>query len=463
MHSPLLLENDPIAGLATPPGNSALAIIRLTGLKLRERLLPLLRRPNGRHATLNDFTPRMLQRIDLMDFPTHGKMPLDKAMMVYFPAPHSYTGEDVVELHCHGSPVVVKRILELLTDLNIRPAKPGEFTRRAYLNGKMDLTQAEALISLINSATLRSAQEAIRQMEGSLSKRITQAKEQLLTILAHIEASLDFADEDVTPLPSQALLMEIAGVAESLGQLLRTAVLGKHLQDGFQLLIAGSPNVGKSSLFNRLLGRSRAIVAATPGTTRDCIESHIEIQGIPVLLIDTAGLRQTDEAVEAEGIKLTRERLGQADGVLLVLDAQQPISEESLELMRSLKNGIIVWNKIDLYHNDLPLINTNWPVIKISCLTGDGLDSLLSAIAGLLLPLPIDGEGAVIMAARQREAMVLAIHALAECEALIVHGKPGEITALPLRTALQALGEMVGQVTHDALLDRIFGTFCIGK
>ncbi|MBF0126534.1 MAG: tRNA uridine-5-carboxymethylaminomethyl(34) synthesis GTPase MnmE [Magnetococcales bacterium] len=469
MRSPLILESEPIAGLATPPGTAALAVIRLSGAGLMKRLLPLLRRPDRRPATLDDLVPRLLQRMDLVDSREHGSaMPLDKAMVVYFPAPRSYTGEEMAEIHCHGSPVVVRHVLDHLAGVGIRPARPGEFTRRACLNGKMDLTQAEALASLIHAATLRSAQEAMRQMEGSLSRRLGLARAKLLEILAHLEASLDFADgEDITALPVQALLMELSGVTESLGVLLRSAHLGVHLNEGFQLFIAGRPNVGKSSLFNRLLGKQRAIVSAQPGTTRDCIESRLEMHGIAVLLIDTAGLRVAEGEVEAVGIQWTRERLAQADGVLLVMDASQGVSEEDLELARSIPpgQGVVVWNKMDLFRGDpqgLPDLNA-MSAVMVSCLTGAGFGALTNAIVRMFLPLPVDGEGAVIMAVRQREALVQAVRSLVECEALILHGRPSEVTAVSLRAALEALGELVGHVTHEVLLEQIFSTFCIGK
>lgn len=467
MRSHLPLEEDPIAALATPPGTSALAIIRMSGTGLKERLLPLLRRLDGRLATSADLTPRILQRMDIVDCHDHGKVPLDKIMVVFFPGPHSYTGEDSAEIHCHGSPVIVKHILEHLTQMGIRPAQPGEFTRRACLNGKMDLTQAEALAALINAATLRSAQEAMRQLEGSLSKRITMARERLLTVLAHLEVTLDFTEDEIAPLPFQALLMELVRISESLSALLRTSTLGSCLHDGFQLLIVGRPNVGKSSLFNQLLGRQRAIVSPTPGTTRDCIESRLEIQGILIVLTDTAGLRDTQEAVEMEGIKLTKERLAQADGILLVLDAHTGITSEDEALLQTLPAGraVVVWNKMDLIAPASMVLPVwpNRPTVSISCMTGEGLESLLAAIGKLFLPMPTDGEGAIIMAVRQKEALIQAIHALAECESLIAHNDPVEIAALSLRSALEALGELVGQITHEALLDRIFGTFCLGK
>ncbi|MBF0272564.1 MAG: tRNA uridine-5-carboxymethylaminomethyl(34) synthesis GTPase MnmE [Magnetococcales bacterium] len=463
MGSCVLFDDEPIAALATPPGTSAVAIIRMSGAGLISRLLPLLRRPGGRSVALEDLKPRQLRRLDVVDDPE--PVLLDQVMMVWFPAPHSYTGEDVVELQGHGSPVVVQRILERLSAAGIRPARPGEFTRRACLNGKMDLTQAEAIAALINASSLRSAREAVRQMEGSLSERINHARDQLLTVLAHLEASLDFSDEDVVPLPSAGLLKEISEVSELLGSLLRGASMGIRLQDGFHLIIIGRPNVGKSSLFNRMLGRKRAIVSPVPGTTRDCIDSHVEIRGFPVTLLDTAGLRVTDEPVEAEGIQLTREQMVRADGVLLVLDAEVGWTDEDRVLVQGLgQDSLIIWNKMDLYAGEHALVCPgDWPMVRVSSVTGDGMEVLEGMIAERLLPMPLDGEGAVIMVVRQKEALARAVKALAECEAWIIHGKPGEVTSLPLRVALEALGELVGHVTQEDLLDRIFSTFCIGK
>ncbi|MBF0214364.1 MAG: tRNA uridine-5-carboxymethylaminomethyl(34) synthesis GTPase MnmE [Magnetococcales bacterium] len=456
-------DDQPIAALATPPGTSAVAIIRMSGSDVLQRLLPLLQRPDGFRASLEDFKPRQLKRMDVTDETTHA--PLDQALVVYFPAPHSYTGEDVIELQGHGSPVVVQRILELLSGVGIRPAMPGEFTRRACLNGKMDLTQAEAVVSLINASSLRSAREAVRQIEGSLSIQITNASDRLLTILAHLEANLDFSDEDLSPLPDSGLIREISAVSEMLGALLRQASWGIRLQDGFHLVIVGRPNVGKSSLFNRMLGRKRAIVSATPGTTRDCIESAIEIQGMRITLLDTAGLRYTAEPVEAEGIQLTRERLSQADGVLLVMDAQQGVTEADLELLEDIPadQTLLVWNKMDLYAGSSLSIPVELPAIRVSSETGAGMEILEDHIAKLLLPMSVDGEGVVIMVVRQKEALLRAVQSLAECEAWMIHGKPGELTTMPLRSALDALGEVIGHVTQEDLLDRIFSTFCIGK
>ncbi|MBF0339851.1 MAG: tRNA uridine-5-carboxymethylaminomethyl(34) synthesis GTPase MnmE [Magnetococcales bacterium] len=461
-----ILEDPPIAALATPPGTSAVAIIRLSGTGVLEKLLPLLHHPNGTPATRDDLPPRLLKRFDILDPAT--STPLDQTLVVFFPGPHSYSGEDVIEIQGHGSPVVVARILECLNMQGIRPAQPGEFTRRACLNGKMDLIQAEAVATLINASSLYSAREAVRQMEGVLSQRIIAVQERLLTVLAHVEAALDFAEDDPTALPTTMLLKELSAISEILGKLLRGAVFGMRLKEGFRLLIAGRPNVGKSSLFNRLLGRKRAIVSPTPGTTRDCIESFVEIHGVPVTLLDSAGLRETDEPVESEGIRLTREHLREADGVLVILDATSALEEEDRRLVQSVVDGdqagIVVWNKLDLRDSQDDL--SSWgglPMVGVSALTGTGMERLEQQIASMLLPLTVDGEGAVIMAVRQKEALARAVRSLAECEAWMMHGQPGEILALALRSALEALGELVGETSQEDLLDRIFATFCIGK
>ncbi|MBF0181867.1 MAG: tRNA uridine-5-carboxymethylaminomethyl(34) synthesis GTPase MnmE [Magnetococcales bacterium] len=464
MLTPIDLDaTDPIAGVATPPGSSAVAVIRLSGAGVVERLLPMLRLPDGGAVHADGLLPRQLRRMDLVD--DQGQ-PLDQAMLVCFAPPRSYTGEEMVEVHCHGSPVVVGHVLERLTRLGVRAARPGEFTQRAVRNGKLDLTQAEALANLINAATLRAARESLRQMEGSLARRIEAARERLTEVLAHLETGLDFSDEEVEPLSGERMANEIAAVMESLGKLLRGAPLGAHLRDGFQLVIAGRPNVGKSSLFNQLLGRQRAIVTPLPGTTRDCIEGRLELRGIPVILIDTAGVRDGAEEVEAEGIRLTRERLAGADGVVLVLDAGQGVVAEDLELARLVPagQGIVVWNKMDLCSGGPPpALDLTWPQARLCCLTGEGLEGVLTAIAGLFLPVAEDGEGAVIMAVRQREALTAAVHALAECEALLIHARPGEVVAMALRSALDALGELAGHITQDIVLERIFSNFCIGK
>ncbi len=459
-------ENDPIAGLATAPGNAGVAVIRLSGPGLPGIVLPLLRRVDGAAATEALLPPRRLQRLDIFDG-ADGAV-LDQVLVVCFPAPHSFTGEDQVEIHCHGAPVVVARIFHLLNGLGVRIARPGEFSRRAFLNGKMDLTRAEALMSLIHAATLRGARQAMRQMEGVLHQRIATVRESLLMVLAHLEASLDFSDEEIEPDEGDRLLENLAAERRLLSSLIDSARLGDHLREGFELAIIGRPNVGKSSLFNRLLGEKKAIVTAIPGTTRDLIEHHLEIDGIPVRLVDTAGLRTSEEPVEREGIRLAEQRLERADGVLLVCELPHGLLPEERRLAERAgpERLIMVWNKKDLSPSDAPLPEHPWPqtpALALSCKNGDGLETLKRTIARRFGAQPREGDGMVIMVARQREALTRALVHLQECERLMNARSPGEIIAIPLGEALSALGELVGTGGHDELLDRIFSSFCIGK
>jgi tRNA modification GTPase len=463
-----IITTDPIAALATPPGRSGVAIIRISGPQIWQKVTPLLQHPNGKQLTAKPPTPRVMQRLDLID---GKKQPLDQALVVFFQTPHSFTGEDQIEIHGHGSPVVVARTMERLTELGIRPADPGEFSRRAFLNGKTDLAQAEALMNLINASSLRAAREAARQMDGSLSKRFTEAQKLLLAALAHIEATLDFADEDISPDDEKAIVDRLTKASEDLGKLLQGAVLGRQLADGFELAIVGRPNVGKSTLFNHLSGQNRAIVTAQPGTTRDLLDCAIEIHGIPVQLTDTAGLRETGEVIEQEGIRRAKGRLQKADAVLLLLDLSMELQTEDLEIINSapLDRTILVWNKADLTTDqslpDLTAAGIKQTVASavISCKKSSGIDDLLVKIASYFGSLPVDGEGSVVMVARQRESLQKTISHLARAEALLLHGSNEELVAISIREALQSIGEIVGETTHDDLLDLIFSSFCIGK
>ncbi|MBF0448053.1 MAG: tRNA uridine-5-carboxymethylaminomethyl(34) synthesis GTPase MnmE [Magnetococcales bacterium] len=466
MRSPL--STDPIAALATPPGRSGVAIIRISGESIWQKIAPLLRRPNGHSPGPETPTPRLLQRLDFLEA---NRQCLDQALVVYFAGPNSFTGEDLVEIQGHGSPVVTARIMERLTEVGIRPADPGEFSRRAFLNGKTDLAQAEALMTLINASSLRAAREAVRQMEGALSARLLANRSRLLEALAHLEATLDFADEDISPDDQKAIVSRLIASSEDLGKLVRGAMLGRQLAEGFQLAIVGRPNVGKSSLFNLLLGQNRAIVTAQPGTTRDLLESSLEIQGIPVQLTDTAGLRQTDEIIEQEGIRRAKERLQEADAVLFLLDAGAGILPEDRDIAGLIpaERTLVLWNKTDLLGEapvgDLQALALPETVTThaISCKSGEGLAELLEKIAGYFASLPIDGEGSVVMVARQRQALQKSLSHLARAEAVLVHGQNEELVAISIREALHELGELVGQSSHDDLLDVIFSSFCIGK
>ena len=470
MRSPLSLKSDLIAGLATPPGCSGVAIIRLSGPNLPQQLIPLLRHPQKQPLTTKTFVPRSLQRLDLID--PDDEILLDQALVVYFPAPNSFTGEPQMEIHCHGSPVVVGRILAVLSTLGVRMAKPGEFSRRAYQNGKMDLTQAEAIMALIHASTLRAAREAARQLRGSLEIAVKQLSTTLLDILAQVEADLDFSDEEIDPADDERLRQQLATVNSDLEKLLRGAAWGQRLQNGFELVIAGKPNVGKSSLYNLLIGQDKAIVTPIPGTTRDLAEHRIEIRGIPVLLIDTAGLRDTNELVEQEGIRRAKERIAQADGVLLVYAAQEGLSAIEQQLAHELgpERLILLANKIDLCHDITPpsLLASDLAkhrYLQFSCLDCTGLELLLDTIHTLFAADPGGEEGTIIMVSRQQEAIQQTKTAVQEaCQLLDSSSSEAkEILAMILRTALESIGELAGETHHEQLLDRIFSQFCIGK
>ena len=466
MHPPLTLDFDLIAALATPPGSSGVAVVRLSGPDLPRALLPLLRHPHGHLLTPEWFKPRFLHRLDLVD--TENGAVLDQALVVYFPAPHSFTGEPQMEIQCHGAPVVIARLLALLTRLGIRMAQPGEFSRRAYHHGKWDLTQAEALMALIHASTLRAAREAARQMQGTLAVAVSAVREQLLDLLAQVEADLDFADEEGTVIDEALVGRTLRDLGLRLTRLSAGAILGQQWQTGLDLVIAGQPNVGKSSLFNRLVGREKAIVTAVPGTTRDLNEHHLEIQGIPVVLVDTAGLRRTDEVVEQEGIRRARERMAQADGILLLYDARSGLGESEQRWAEEwgAERVILVANKVDLLQGGqvaLPSVLSGYRLFRFSCLTGEGMESLREAIQSHFARQPCGEEGAIILLARQGEVVARTVAAVQEAEGLWNQGAPKEIIAVVLRSALEAVGELAGETRHEHVLDRIFAQFCIGK
>lgn len=464
MQAPLSLERDLIAGLATPSGYSGVAIIRLSGPDLLNTVLPLFTHKTP--LTFESFLPRQLKLLHVVD--PESKEMLDQALVAYFPMPHSFTGEDQMEIQCHGAPVVIQSIFSALSKVGIRTAQPGEFSRRAFHNGKMDLTQAEALMSLIHASTQRAARESMKQMQGSLSLDIHSIRDQVLTTLAHIEACLDFSDEDIEPFAAEELLDSLLETKQKLQKLLKGAEFGEQLQNGFDLVIAGPPNAGKSSLYNRLIGHDKAIVTSVPGTTRDLNEHALQIQGVPVMLVDTAGLRHTDEIIEKEGILRAEHRLEQADGILFMVDVQKPLTDDLIHTLSKLdiKRTLIVANKSDLIDTELFLVHPSlihFQHLLISCHTGEGVQHLIETIP-VLFSQPSEGDsGTLIMVSRQKESLKSSLESLCEAISLIKRCEPWEVVAIPLRSVLEALGAVSGETRHEHLLDTIFSSFCIGK
>ena len=450
--------DDTIVAIATPPGRGGIGVVRLAGCRAREIALPMLR-------LKHDLEPGRATFGELVE-PTLASR-IDEVIVTHFAKPHSYTTDDIVEIAAHGSPVVLRHIVELCVAAGARLAEPGEFTMRAFLNGRIDLTQAEAVRDLIDSQTLYQAKIAAQQLEGALSKRLQPVKQKLVELIATLEAGIDFAEDDVSVLPNPAILERIAAVRQPLAQLAATFAYGKIVHQGLTLAIVGRPNVGKSSLFNRLVERERAIVTATPGTTRDLVSETVAIGGIPIQLVDTAGIRQALDEAESIGIRKSMEALADADLVLVVLDASQPISLEDDELLRQTQNRplIIVGNKCDLARREQwPMDDRQSARVRSSALTGEGIAALraeiLRHIGG---ETGAQAEAGFLTNVRHQGLVQDSITALDAAAGAVRAKIPHEMLLLDLYNALRPLDAVTGATTTDDILNLIFSTFCIGK
>ena len=449
-----------IAAISTPFGEGAIAVIRLSGAQ-SIAIADAVFRSKRRAAELPS---RVQQYGEIAD---ESGM-LDEVLLTVFHAPSSYTGEEMVEIACHGGILVTRRLLGLLLERGASAAGPGEFTQRAFLNGKMDLTQAEAVMDLIRAQTDLGLRAATEQLEGRLGERIREIRDVLLDLLAHVEAYIDFPEEDIKPDVGMALQARLDEVRERIAALLRTADQGRVLREGLRTVICGAPNVGKSSLLNRLLGYERAIVSEIPGTTRDTIEEVVNLRGIPVRLIDTAGIRESQDAIEQQGIARTLQHLERADLVLQVVDASQPhaqkgwIGRSAHEQEAPLR--ILILNKIDLGEHP------SWSGcdgIRISCLESadtHGIEPLADAIFEQAMGRGAKmGDFAVAINARHQACLKTADrYAQAACQAF-VDGLSAEFISIELRSALDAVGDVVGRVETEDLIGKIFSTFCLGK
>jgi tRNA modification GTPase len=391
---------------------------------------------------------------------------IDEVVVTYFAKPHSYTTDDIVEISAHGSPVVLHHIVELALARGARLAEPGEFTMRAFLNGRIDLTQAEAVRDLIESQTLYQAKVAAQQMEGALSRRLQPIKQKLVELIAVLEAGIDFAEDDVSVLPAEQILERIANVSAPLDQLAASFAYGKIVHEGLTLAIVGRPNVGKSSLFNCLVERERAIVTATPGTTRDLVSETVAIGGIPVKLVDTAGIRQALDEAESIGIRKSMEALADADLVLVVFDASQPVTAEDRELLAKVgqQRTVVVENKADLQGSQFSVSGSPLTRVRTSALTGSGIPELRAEILR-----HIGGEAGVsaetgfLTNLRHQELVRASLAGLDAAQAAVANRVPHEMLLLDLYNALRPLDEITGATSNDDILNLIFSTFCIGK
>lgn len=453
-------SRETIAAIITPPGRGGIAGLRIAGSDSRALLAHLVRHKD--HSAI-DWQPRYLHFGHLFD--SHGKF-IDEVTALWLPAPHTYTGLDQAEIFCHGSDLIARQILEVILAAGARTAEPGEFTRLAFENGRIDLTRAEAVAEMIGAQTDRATQVAREHLSGAYREHVESLRQSVLSLLAELEAGIDFTEQESYGAERPALIGQAQRVVLQLERLRSTYNEGRRLQTGFRVVIAGRPNAGKSSLFNILCKRQRAIVSPLPGTTRDYLTEWIELGGYPVELIDTAGLRSEGDEIERAGQSLARELLESADLILWIVDSSSPesVSEVTTDILPWLsKAGIVVANKseIELSRGTLQSL---WPSRAISCLTEIGLDDLLELIvATLRLPCAPEQEGLVVTSARQAEKLTRAIEFLKESVHSLENQTPPEEIVPSLRQAAQEFDEITGRVYTEEVLGAIFGKFCIGK
>ena len=441
----MAFEKDTITACATPPGVSALALIRLSG----PHAVTITQKLAGRNLSPRHPLPVRLQ---------FQNQDLDEAVLTFWPNPKSYTGEDLVEISCHGNPLIVETILQAICKLGARIARPGEFTERAFLHGRIDLTCAEAVLDVLHARSERALLAAQRALAGKLGDHLMADRERLLNLLARIEAWIDFPDEDIQPEVGDGFRSEVSALLKSSTQLLSTAPLGHRLRSGYRLVLAGPPNVGKSSLLNALLGNNRAIVSPTPGTTRDTVEESIVLAGFPVRLIDTAGLRPSTDPVELEGMARTRTAMDSADLVLALIDRTQLVDPCRHEWNRLGNKILKVVTKADL-----PQVSKEDGLL-VSSQTGTGFDELRRTITHRLTGnVETPGSDEIAINARHEEALRRASEAFAAALSSLNAKTAPELVASDLRQALQALESILGVGTSEDVLDRLFAQFCIGK
>lgn len=456
---------DTIVALATPLGRSGIGVIRLSGataLVIAQRLTgDESFAPEARKATL-----RKICDLDTGDV-------IDEAVVTYFKNPNSFTGEDVIEIGCHGSPVLLRQIIDMCLKLDARMAEPGEFTLRALSNARMNLSQAEAIRDLIDAQTTASARQAVRQLRGELSNELQPLKDALLECIVVLESALEFVEDDLPEVQADNVKRKLEGVATGIGKMADTFRAGKLLREGLKVALVGKPNVGKSSLFNALLGHDRAIVTEIAGTTRDQLHEKFTVGSIPISLIDTAGLRETSDTVESIGVERSRRAMADADLVVVVLDGSSDLTDEDKEILSSVEeqHRIILVNKTDLvsdtdlntFKKQLTINSEQLIIVAVSAKTGVGLTELERAIVEPFSPNDIESSGFLISDARHFDLLLRARTEIENSIDLMQRKTSEEITLVGLHNALRYLGEITGETTTEDMLTKIFSTFCIGK
>ena len=449
---------DTIVAVATSPGRSAIGIVRLSGTESLEILRGLIHDQS--------FTPEP-RRVSLKQIVRESGEPLDSALVCYFAGPHSFTGEEMVEVSCHGSPVILRGVLDLTQNLGARLAEPGEFTLRACKNGKMNLSQAEAIRDLINARTDAAAVQAARQLKGELSAALQPAKDKLIQIIVRLESALEFVEDDLPRIQAEEIRKKLAEVVAAVAGLAVTFATGRALREGLKVTIVGRPNAGKSSLFNKLIGSNRAIVTDLAGTTRDSISESISLGGIPISLTDTAGIRIANDEIEEIGVERTHQAMADADLLVVVIDGSTRLAAEDLAIVSEAMRGrhVVAINKCDLV-NETGLedqLGQPLQVVHLSALTGEGLAELTAAILSPFGAVDSETVGLLITDTRHYDLLRRTQASLEKSVELFSQSASEEIVLVGLHSALKFLGEITGETTADDILDKIFRTFCIGK
>ncbi len=456
------MEEDTIAAIATPLGAAGISVIRISGANALAVADACFRSAGKSRGVLANAPTHTIHYGHIF----HDGRCVDEVLTSVMRGPRTYTREDVIEISCHGGMTATRSVLDTILSGGARLAQPGEFTKRAFLNGRIDLSQAEAVADIIHARTEFALAAAQRQLKGSLSTRIELLRDDLIKILAHLEAHIDFPDEDIAPDTQSDLVEKLGGAVVSIRRLLATAAEGQILRHGIRVAILGRPNVGKSSLLNRLLGRDRAIVSPIPGTTRDTVEEIANVRGIPFVFVDTAGLRDSPDEVERQGVLRSRDAAANSEIILHVIDSSASLPAEDQKLFTEFVNRkrILVLNKTDLPEAPQPDLPRSSPVIRLSALSGDGLELLKDALKELVWSGEVTLEAAEIMInSRHQEALKRALAATEESQSSLRRSANLEITAMELRIAVNAVGEVVGKTSTEDILDSIFSQFCIGK
>lgn len=457
-------EFDTIAAVATSLGESGIAIVRVSGQKALKIVSSIFRGKNGR--SLDDIKSYTMRYGHIIDKDKNEI--IDEVIVSYMKSPRSFTAEDTVEVNCHGGVVSTNRVLEEVIESGARLAEPGEFTKRAFLNGRIDLSQAEAVIDIIRAKTELSMKSALAQSEGRVSREIKVLRNKLLGIIAGIEATVDFPEDDLEETTSKITQAQLKSVLGDVEFLLSSASEGKILREGLDTVIVGKPNVGKSSLLNALVMERRAIVTDIPGTTRDIIEEYINIDGVPVRIIDTAGIRKTEDVVEKIGVERSREKINEADLVILMLDSSSELDKEDLDIIDYIKDKkyIVLLNKSDLGNKfnkgDIHGLNSEY-ILEVSAKTGEGIDALKDSIKHLFFKGEITSKDTVITNTRHKEALMRARESLIAALSALKNTSAIDLASIDVRNAWMNLGEITGETLEEDIIDKIFSEFCIGK